>query len=74
MIEKYSIVFCLHGYRQKLSMPEFSHKECTKKFKELLTNKVWSLQLVNVFVARYLLQAKECSVTKGNFQLFCCVF
>lgn len=50
-------------------MPKFSNKECTKKIKELLANKVSSSQLVNVFVTRYLLQTQECNVSEGNFQI-----
>jgi len=50
-------------------MFEFSNKECIKKIKKLLTNKIWSEQLVNVFVSQYLLRAKECNVSKGNFEI-----
>lgn len=48
-------------------MFEYSNKECIKKIKEFLVNKVWSLQLINVFVSKYLLHARECSNSKGIF-------
>jgi len=54
-------------FRQKLSMPEFSNKDCTKQIKELLADKIWAPQLVNVFISRYLLQSKECNINKGIF-------
>lgn len=57
----------LQYFRNKLSMSELSTKECVKRIKTLLMNKVWSTQLVNVFVTQYLIKAKECNVTKGIF-------
>jgi len=38
--------------------------------KDLLANKSWSSDLVNVFTTRYLLQARECNVSKGSFKVF----
>jgi len=56
----------LNILRNKLSVSKFSNKECVKKIKELLANKLWSLQLANVFVTRYLLQSQECNVSEGR--------
>lgn len=46
-------------------MPTFSYKECLKKIKELISNKVHSSHLVNAFVTRYLINAQECNISKG---------
>lgn len=46
------------------------NKECIKKMKELLANKDWSSNLINVFTTRYLLQAQECTVAKGSLLVF----
>lgn len=51
-------------------MPELSNKECIKRIKTLLANKVWSPQLANVFVTRYLLQAQECNISKGAYVIY----
>ncbi|XP_026810744.1 uncharacterized protein LOC113552198 [Rhopalosiphum maidis] len=57
----------LNVLREKLTLSECSsNKECIKKMKDLLANKSWSSDLVNVFTTRYLLQARECSVSKGR--------
>lgn len=52
-------------FRQKLFINKFSNKKCIQRIKELLENDAWSSQLVNVFVTRYLLQSKECKMSKG---------
>lgn len=46
-------------------MHTFSYKECIKKIKEFLSNKVHSSHLVNAFVTRYLINAQECNISKG---------
>ncbi|KAF0757208.1 Ribosomal biogenesis protein LAS1L [Aphis craccivora] len=57
----------LNVLREKLTLSDcYSNKECTKKIKDLLVNKSWSSDLVNVFTTRYLLQAHECNVSKGR--------
>ncbi|XP_025203994.1 uncharacterized protein LOC112600885 [Melanaphis sacchari] len=57
----------LNVLREKLTFSEsYSNKECIKKMKDLLANKDWSSDLVNVFTTRYLLQAHECNVSKGR--------
>lgn len=48
-------------------MPTSSYKECIKKIKEFLANKVYTSQLVNAFVTRYLINAQEC---KGTLEYF----
>lgn len=62
MINLYCLIF-----RNKLFMSDYSNKECIKKIKEFLLNKVWSLQLINAFITRYLLNAQECNISKGIF-------
>lgn len=48
-------------------MPKFSYKECLKKIKEYLANKLLASQLANLFITRYLLQSEECNISKGMF-------
>ncbi|VVC31397.1 Hypothetical protein CINCED_3A019295 [Cinara cedri] len=56
----------LNALKTKLSVPSFSYKECIKKIKEFLANKVYTSQLVNAFVTRYLMNAQECNSIKGR--------
>lgn len=68
------IHFCSQNFRKQFSNCEFtnnakSNKERVKQIKELMSNDVWSSKLVNVFVTRFLLQAKECNISKGILRI-----